>query len=494
MELPPDFDASKPIRRRKGRGSASYAMGPSLESALEEERLEVLKLLETPSTTTRTHRGSNSSDTSAPLAKVPSPPLGQQTLSPYANTPFAHRAGQSGAHGGIQRSASPSRYGLALDIDLKNAARRLSDHAMAKSGGILADLPESRHRRNSSMENNEQIMVDTDVDQAVEESSEEEEEDSDTESRSTTPLTSPRGSMTGNRPVMSLTAAAEAERLEVVSTMPKKLPSQTPTTNKPLSRHTPLVLISDSTPAAMKKKGVRPASAFDPPSGATTPYSSDQEELERQVLKAAKMTMDITPISAHREAGRTTQTVTRGNWEDLLREEKEGKRRATCRGYLVPTDLSAEAQYALEWTIGTVLRDGDILYVAHVLENPAFAGNIDHRLQIEQIMGLVTRLLRRTRLQVKVRVEVIETTTPARYMLVEMIDVLELTMVIVGSRGRSAIKGVLLGSLSNYIVNKSSVPVMVARKKLRKTKGTGRRSSQRPVIQLANNLSMAKID
>jgi hypothetical protein len=40
--------------------------------------------------------------------------------------------------------------------------------------------------------------------------------------------------------------------------------------------------------------------------------------------------------------------------------------------------------------------------------------------------------------------------------------------VVLGSRGRSAIKGVLLGSFSNYLVTKSSVPVMVARKKLRK--------------------------
>ena len=39
---------------------------------------------------------------------------------------------------------------------------------------------------------------------------------------------------------------------------------------------------------------------------------------------------------------------------------------------------------------------------------------------------------------------------------------------ILGSRGRSALKGVLLGSFSNYLVTKSSVPVMVARKKLRK--------------------------
>ena len=38
-------------------------------------------------------------------------------------------------------------------------------------------------------------------------------------------------------------------------------------------------------------------------------------------------------------------------------------------------------------------------------------------------------------------------------------------MTILGSRGRSALKGVLLGSFSNYIVTKSSVPVMVARRR-----------------------------
>jgi len=38
-------------------------------------------------------------------------------------------------------------------------------------------------------------------------------------------------------------------------------------------------------------------------------------------------------------------------------------------------------------------------------------------------------------------------------------------MAILGSRGRSALKGVLLGSFSNYIVTKSSVPVMVARRR-----------------------------
>ena len=64
------------------------------------------------------------------------------------------------------------------------------------------------------------------------------------------------------------------------------------------------------------------------------------------------------------------------------------------------------------------------------------------------------------------------------------IDELEPTLVVLGSRGRSALKGVLLGSFSNYLVTKSSVPVMVARKRLKKhakSKGT--------TIRLSNNLT-----
>jgi hypothetical protein len=67
----------------------------------------------------------------------------------------------------------------------------------------------------------------------------------------------------------------------------------------------------------------------------------------------------------------------------------------------------------------------------------------------------------------------------------QQIDYLQPTLVVLGSRGRSAIKGVLLGSFSNYLVTKSSVPVMVARKKLRK-----HNKSFKPAnIRLSNVLS-----
>lgn len=81
--------------------------------------------------------------------------------------------------------------------------------------------------------------------------------------------------------------------------------------------------------------------------------------------------------------------------------------------------------------------------------------------------------------------------------MLEQIDYLEPTLVILGSRGRSALKGVLLGSFSNYLVTKSSVPVMVARKKLRKHSKLKRgnlRLSNMLQTPGSNRLEMAKID
>ena len=50
-------------------------------------------------------------------------------------------------------------------------------------------------------------------------------------------------------------------------------------------------------------------------------------------------------------------------------------------------------------------------------------------------------------------------------MVVEAIDAVRPTLVIVGSRGRSMVKGAIGGSFSRYLIMKSSVPVMTARMK-----------------------------
>ena len=275
------------------------------------------------------------------------------------------------------------------------------------------------------------------------------------------------------------------------------------------------------------KKRVHPSTAFDAaPSGASTPLSSDDES-HSELRAAQQLSLTMSNIHSTPSAHRVIRQIIRGDYSHFQREAEDGRKRQ--RMYLVATDISPEAEYALEWTIGTVLRDGDTLFAVYAMgeESSNTGGDTgvdigkgadmvkdtaaivkglqttnvpvsspgpsplslsgqtasadgrsrsrgvyssaeaERRRALEDVSARCVRLLRKTRLQVRIVVEVFHCKSP-RHMITEVIDFLSPTLVIIGSRGQSAVKGVLLGSFSNYLVTKSSVPVMVARKKLRK--------------------------
>lgn len=172
---------------------------------------------------------------------------------------------------------------------------------------------------------------------------------------------------------------------------------------------------------------------------------------------------------------RCTITLTQGDPDGAL--EESGKR---MRRYVVLSDLSEESRYAVEWAIGTVARDGDEIFLISVKEDeskidPKSWSESDkaQKLRIQKdrqtttllLVKQVTGLLSRTRLQITVTCQFLHAKN-ARHMLIDLIDFLEPTMVIVGSRGLGKLQGILLGSTSHYLVQKSSVPVMVARRRL----------------------------
>ncbi|KNG81202.1 universal stress protein family domain protein [Aspergillus nomiae NRRL 13137] len=305
-----------------------------------------------------------------------------------------------------------------------------------------------------------------------------------------------------------------------------------------------------------KKPEVHPRTSFDTASAANTPFGSEDEAELSDIKRAQKLGIQMSAIdsSVH---NRSIRTIIRGDYTGLSEQTESGRRRQ--RKYLVTTDLSEESVYALEWTIGTILRDGDTMFAVCAIHEETGAptsvqigegakamqdaaavvgsqteetvqqsqndsstnlsrallsrlgsgtdskpSSVDSRGMskaeservhaVEVISQTCVRLLRKTVLQVRVAVEVIHCKSP-KHMITEAIDGLEPTLVIVGARGRSALKGVLLGSFSNYLVMHSSVPVMVARKKLKKQSKTKKTN-----IRLSNNLStpkklaMAKID
>lgn len=125
-----------------------------------------------------------------------------------------------------------------------------------------------------------------------------------------------------------------------------------------------------------KKKGrIQPHTSYDGGSGLSTPFSSDTEADLSEMKAAQQLAMNISPIQSIPEAHRCVRQIIRGNYAKFQEDAEKGLRRQ--RVYLVATDLSEEAAYALEWTIGTVLRDGDTLLAVYAVDEETVGVNDD---------------------------------------------------------------------------------------------------------------------
>ena len=114
---------------------------------------------------------------------------------------------------------------------------------------------------------------------------------------------------------------------------------------------------------------MHPQTSFDIPtprvqSVAGTPYGSEDEAEIGDIHRAQKLSISMSAID-NGVHNRSIRTIVRGNFSSL-QDQGDGSRRRR-RKYLVATDLSEESVYALEWTIGTVLRDGDTIYAIYVV-------------------------------------------------------------------------------------------------------------------------------
>ncbi|KAJ5173401.1 hypothetical protein N7492_005994 [Penicillium capsulatum] len=298
------------------------------------------------------------------------------------------------------------------------------------------------------------------------------------------------------------------------------------------------------------KAVVHPQTSFDIPtphtqSAAGTPYGSEDEAEKDDIHRAQRLSISMSAID-NRVPNRSIRTIIRGNFAKLQEEADGGRRRQ--RKYLVATDLSEESVYALEWTIGALLRDGDTMYALYTMHEDSNTSSVQvgegakamqdaavvvrtqtreaqqnygpgsrtllsrlgpgaaiksppaeprasplaeaERVKaVEGVANTCVKLLRKTLLQVRIAVEVIHCKSP-KLMITEAIDEIEPTLVIVGARGQSALKGVLLGSFSNYLLSNSSAPVMVARRKLKRHPSKSRLDQSN--IRLTNNLRTPK--
>ena len=116
---------------------------------------------------------------------------------------------------------------------------------------------------------------------------------------------------------------------------------------------------------------MHPTTSFDR-SGISTPMASDTEAELSDIKRAQRMHLSLSPANSTPESHRVIRTIIRGEFSKMQQEADEGLRRQ--RTYLVATDLSDEAAHALEWTIGTVLRDGDTLLAIYAVNEESGTG------------------------------------------------------------------------------------------------------------------------
>ncbi|KAF1845240.1 uncharacterized protein K460DRAFT_355080 [Cucurbitaria berberidis CBS 394.84] len=451
-------------------------------------------------------------------------------------------------------------------IDMDTAYRKLSDSALARSEGGLSALPNrkgSDPSKGTTTAPGGGVRLTTDDDgdgddSAVVESSDNDSDSSDWDDGWAPAQKKQRGRQrtrkesggvdTMGREIItakSLMAAAEAENRDVSASY------------KVRSLLEPAINITGPNGERMSRRNssgvVHPHTSFDQGgSGLSTPIHSDHEDNMAEIRSAQQLSLNISPIQSSPEAHRCVRQIIRGDYSQFADDAQKGLRRQ--RVYLVSTDLSDEAAYALEWTIGTVLRDGDTLLAVYAVDEEigvagtdasgapisqgttgkqesdhlkrtlsnhdgigatksgssalsnsimATEANVSAMGKTEkqryqacvEVSDRCVKLLRKTRLQVRAVVEVFHCKSP-KHMITEVIDFLEPTLVILGSRGRNALKGVLLGSFSNYLVTKSSVPVMVARKRLRKHSKYKRQNVRMSNVLTnpSDRLANAKID
>lgn len=274
-----------------------------------------------------------------------------------------------------------------------------------------------------------------------------------------------------------------------------------------------------------------------------SPLAQDVEALE-EIYTAQRLGIATSTIATP-ESHRIIRTLVRGNYGKLQDEDTGFEVRP--RTYLQAANLKPESAYATGFTIGTVLRDGDTFILIFAIDKDAETGRPgdgiaegdgarlmrettaemdemtkaatrkpsllagmkkllpssrrssvaadvrvpakqqDRMHALEKLSELCIGFLRKTKLQVRVVIEVVHCMN-SRYLLTEAIDVLQPTLVIVGSRGRSVMKGAIAGSFSRYLIMKSSIPVMTARMKTssRKVK------ADRTKIRLTNNLEPSR--
>lgn len=134
---------------------------------------------------------------------------------------------------------------------------------------------------------------------------------------------------------------------------------------------------------------------------------------------------------------------------------------------LVAVDGSPDAQQALTEAIDLAERERSRLTLMTAVTQPPAtaygAAGVDVEQLLEDAHAAAKEILRLASARVPDDVPVTELLTerPIRVALIDQIAESHHDLVVMGSRGRGAVRAALLGSVSHYVLHHSTVPVLI---------------------------------
>jgi hypothetical protein len=187
---------------------------------------------------------------------------------------------------------------------------------------------------------------------------------------------------------------------------------------------------------------------------------SKNEENNNDAIEDEKVGHDQiwqSPTRVNKEFLRVSKAITLGNF--FAKAKEASKKVKDVDSYVIYLDTSPDSLNALQYTIGSVVKSGDVLYVVNSVDNE---DSIEYfKKQCIKLTQLVTTYLELIDTMEEFTLHVVLETAHHKYpkhLVNELIKVLKPNLFIVGHR-------ILLNELSNYMTD---IPILVIKKKVRR--------------------------
>ena len=142
----------------------------------------------------------------------------------------------------------------------------------------------------------------------------------------------------------------------------------------------------------------------------------------------------------------------------------------TISRILVPTDFSADADAAFKYALGLARKFDAHVHLLHVVEDPLAAGVWSSEVYTAEIAGLQVNLVRdaeqRLRGSVPDDAGTVSTevrTGPAAKQIIETAGNTQADLIVMGTRGRTGVAHVIMGSVAERVVRLAPCPVLTLR-------------------------------